>query len=74
MLRLPWKDSGFGQVSLGHEHVANLLVADREIALPAGVIGIGLGEAVCNVETALEGFKASGGFPAPRARRQPYRS
>ena len=35
-----------GQVALGHKHIAHLLVGDREIALPSGIAGIGLGEAL----------------------------
>ncbi len=59
--RLSWKDlQGFGQISLRHEHIAHPIVGDREIALPAGVARIGLGETVCNGEAVLEGLQGFG--------------
>ena len=61
MARLAWKlFEGLGQVSLGHEHIANLIVAHGQIALPSCIIWIGFGEAVSNGEAGLEALQGFG--------------
>ena len=40
--------SAAAQVALGDLHVADLVVADREVALPAGVAGVGGGQALAD--------------------------
>ena len=42
------------EVALRLEHVADLFIGHREIALPSGIVGIGLGEAVGNGEAVAE--------------------
>ena len=39
------------------QHVADLAVRDREIALPAGIAGVGLGQALCNREAVAVGLQ-----------------
>ena len=46
--------SALGQVALGHQHIAHLVIGDGEIALPSGVVGIGLGEALADGEARRE--------------------
>ena len=61
-----------GEFSLRPQHIADLLVGDREIALPTGIGGIGLGEAVGNGEAVAKGFQGFGQVSlCPLARRQP---
>ena len=48
------------QVALGHQHVADLLVRHRQIALPAGVAGIGLSQALGDGEAVAIGFQRAG--------------
>jgi hypothetical protein len=50
-----------GEVALAREHVADLVVRDRKVALPFGVSGVGLGEAFLNGERPL--------IPIERARK-----
>ena len=49
-----------GEIALRHQHVADLVVGDGEIALPAGIAGVGLGQAVGNGEAVLVGFQRLG--------------
>ena len=45
------------EVALRHQHVADLAVGHREIALPARIAGVGLGQALPNGEAVAEGFQ-----------------
>ena len=44
------------QIALRHQHLADLVVGDREIALPAGIAGVGPHQAGDNVSFGLVGF------------------
>ena len=43
-----------------HQHVADLVVGDGEIALPVGIAGVGLGQAVGDGEAVPVGFQRLG--------------
>ena len=45
------------EIALRHLHVADLVVADREIALPARIAGVGLRQALANGEAVGIGFQ-----------------
>ena len=49
-----------GELALRHQHVADLVVRDRQIALPAGIAGVGLGQALGDGEAVAEGFQRLG--------------
>ena len=51
---------GGGQVALRPLHVADLVVADGEVALPVGIAGIGAGEALGRSEGALVRLQRGG--------------
>ena len=61
-----------GKIALRHQHVADLVVRDREIALPAGIAGVGRGQALGNGEAVADRPSAPRrDCPAPPARRRP---
>jgi len=45
------------QIALRHQHVTDVVVGDREIALPAGIAGISLGQALGNSEAVAVGLQ-----------------
>ena len=49
-----------GQIALGHLHVADLVVRYRQVALPSGVAGVGLRQALPDGETRLIGGQRGG--------------
>ena len=49
-----------GKVALRHLHIADLLVRHRQIALPAGVAGIGLRQPLSDGEAVAIGFQPAG--------------
>jgi hypothetical protein len=49
-----------GEIALRLKHVADLVVGDGKIALPSGVAGIGLGQALGNGEAVPVGFQCGG--------------
>jgi hypothetical protein len=59
-VRAPW---GAGAVALHHLHVADPAVRHREIALPRGVAGIGLRQAVDESELCTVRFQRPGEVP-----------
>ena len=42
------------ELALGHLHVADPFMRDGEVALPSGIVGIGLGQPLGNRERGLE--------------------
>jgi len=60
-----------GEVALGDEHVADLVVADREIALPGGIVGVPRGEGLADGQAVAKGLQRAGEVaPGRRARRR----
>ena len=59
------------QIALRHLHVADLLVGDREVALPAGVAGVGLASRSVIARLPDRTSAPPAGRPAPPARRRP---
>ena len=58
---------GAGEVALGRAHVAELVPADGEVALPLGVAGVGGGEPVGDVLAFGEGLEGAGQVALGRA-------